>query len=134
MKKSSRRLLTEVYKDRQVPIDYNFKECIEKALDEFREEIRDRLNGSDYYNSIEDIKDFDAGDIIHEIADNNVPIKTWDILSYATHCFDFAIREPDIYAFDGQHTAINAIAGNMYEALAEALYNELDNIITKEVL
>ena len=109
---------------------WSFDDCIMQTIGEFREEIKDKISEGE----IEDITKFDASDMIHEIADNNVPIMNWDILNYAVRKFDLAVKEPEIYAFNGEHTAINAIAGNMYEALAEALYNELDNIITKEVL
>ena len=48
----------------------------------------------------------------------------FDILQYASYNHVLALNEPEIIAFDGSTCAINVIAGNMYEAISEALTEE----------
>ena len=101
--------------------EFNFNYHLENAKEEFRSEIRDIKSDSG-------IKDYEPYDLIHDIADNNVPVMTSDLLRYAINHIDFAICQPEILAFDGNPTAINAIAGNMYELLCDILSDEWESI------
>lgn len=60
----------------------------------------------------------DSEDLIHELADGNVPVSTYDILQYGANNIELATSEPDIGpAFDGKPTPVNIIAANIYEHL-----------------
>ena len=64
----------------------------------------------------------DIGDLIHEIADWWVPIYTHTILEVASRRIRLAFEEPELWpAFNGKPTPVNLIAGNIYEAIVEAL-------------
>ena len=75
------------------------KETIEESIKDAMEE--------EWYDDIEDG--------LHEIIDSHMPIYTYEILQYALDEPGLAIEEPEIYAFDGKHNAVNAILGNIYE-------------------
>ena len=65
-------------------------------------------------------------DILHETADSHIPVYTSDLLEVALDDLTLAAREPEILAFDGQATAVNAIAGNLYDDLLELGYQWLE--------
>ena len=110
---------------RNLETEYNFNFHIERAKEDFRSEIRDIKTDTG-------IKDYEPCDLIHDIADNNVPVMTSELLRYAINHIDFATCTPEILAFDGGTTAVNAIAGNMYELLCEVLSEEWDLIKENE--
>ena len=62
-------------------------------------------------------------DIIHEIADNNVPIYTYDLLQYASNNFD--LLQPNDLAGDNPNVD-KIIQSNIYEILMEDLYEYLN--------
>ena len=71
-------------------------------------------------------------DVIHEIADSNVPIYTSDLLEVAAADISMACNEPELGpAFDGSPTPTNIIAANIYEALTDHLYG-IANELQKE--
>ena len=65
-------------------------------------------------------------DLIREIVDSFTPIMTYDLLEVAQDDLWLAVDEPDIMAFDGKNTAVNAIAGNLYDYLFEIAIEWLD--------
>lgn len=67
-------------------------------------------------------------DAISEIADSNVPIHYWNILETAREDLWLATEEPELFAFDGKHTAINAIAGNIYQHLEQELWSRWEEL------
>lgn len=75
-------------------------------------------------DNIEEIKSKNdlMADIISEYIDSEMPIYHWIYLELAMDRVDLATIEPDIYGFNGKHTAINAIAGNVYLDLEETAY------------
>lgn len=63
------------------------------------------------------------GDVIFEIADNNVPIHTHDLLTLACDNLSLATDEPELGpAFDGSPTPVNIIAANVYEWITGVLW------------
>lgn len=64
-------------------------------------------------------------DLLTEIVDGCVPIYHADLLECALHDLWLGVVEPEIYAFDGKHTAVNAIAGNIYEHLQDLAFQWL---------
>jgi len=75
-------------------------------------------------------------DVIHEIADSNVPVYTSDLLEVAAADINMATLEPELGpAFDGSPTPANIIAANIYEAISNHLYgiaNELQKEFDEE--
>lgn len=83
-------------------------------------------------NAIESINEYDmtqldAEDIAHEIADGAVPVYTYDLLEAAMHDNELATDEPEIIAYDGRPTPVNVIAGNIYERVYGAVYDEIED-------
>lgn len=73
----------------------------------------------------EEMEDFldDPGDTIHEIADSNVPVYTYDLMMLAAGDLCLATEDPELGpAFDGSPTPVNIIAANVYERITEHLY------------
>ena len=75
----------------------------------------------------EEKEDYDTDDLIPEIADNNIPIYTYDLLQYASNNFDL-IQEPEnnIYVPGDNPDVIKIIQSNIYEILTEELYNYIN--------
>jgi len=67
----------------------------------------------------EEKEDYEIDDLIHEIADNNIPIYTYDLLQYATN--NFNLIEPSDLCSDSPSVR-QIITANIYEVLTEALY------------
>jgi hypothetical protein len=84
-------------------------------------ELRERLE----QNGLENIDREPDSEIIHEIADSQVPVYNRELLEMAAEDYSegLAIEEPDILAFDGKSTAVNAIAGRVFEELSEHLHD-----------
>ena len=78
---------------------HTLKEAIKESI---KEAIED-----DLYDDIEDG--------LHEIVDSHMPIYTYEIIEYALDDISLAVTEPETYAFDGKHNAVNAILGNIYD-------------------
>ena len=95
------------------------KEAIEELKDRIKEEEEEKNKEDPNY--IFDIRC--ADDLISEIADNNIPIYTYDLLQYASNDFDLILPnelvndEPDVAAI---------IQANIYEVLTEALYEYIN--------
>ena len=65
-------------------------------------------------------------DVIHEIVDGSIPVYTADLLECAMDNLWLATEEPEVYGFGGEHSAVNAIVGNLYEHLCEIAIEELE--------
>ena len=70
------------------------------------------------YDWGEDGDNYDADEVIHEIASNSVPIYYWDIGQYAAHNSWLMNETPDIMS-DG--TAQQQIEANIYTYVYDAL-------------
>ena len=85
------------------------------------QELIDDLN-----DNIEEIKHADhPHDYVYELVDSHVPIMHNDLLNYALHNHYIATSTPDIFTFDGSHSPVNAIAGNIYQELSETAHDWL---------
>ena len=78
------------------------------------EELEDRLK----WNK-ENKEDQDTDDLIPEVADNNIPIYTYDLLQYASNNFDL-LEQNDLV--NDQPDVISIIQANIYELLTDELY------------
>ena len=87
----------------------------EDLIEEAKEELRDRLKEEE----IEIKLGNETQDILSEIADNNIPIYTYDLLQYASNNFDL-IEPNELYS--DNPSVISIIQANIYELLTEALY------------
>ena len=93
---------------------YYTEDLIKGAIEDLKDRIKE-----------EEIKidEIELDDAIAEIADNNIPIYTYDLLQYASNNFDLiypnelAGDEPDV---------IKIIQANIYEVLTEALYEYIN--------
>jgi hypothetical protein len=72
--------------------------------------------------------DFDPSDWLTELADSYVPIYNYDLLMLASEDLWLAVDTPEIYAFGGEHSAVHAIAGNVFDHLRGEAYSEFDQI------
>ena len=96
---------------------YYTEDLIERAIDE----LQDRLK--------EEEKGYEPDDIIAEVADNNIPIYTYDLLQYASNNFDL-IQPSDLQGEEPSVTSI--IQANFYEILTAELYAYVSTIQDKQ--
>ena len=89
---------------------YYTEDLIEGAIEDLQEEIK-----KDYTENYDDL--------ISEIADNNIPIYTYDLLQYASNNFDL-IQPSELQRFNP--SVVNIIQANIYEVLTEALYEYIN--------
>ena len=76
---------------------------------------------SDDYNDMKE--GYDNDDIIHEIADNAVPIYYYDIGQYAAHNSWLMTNKPDINTDGNAHDQIKA---NIYCAIYDGLVEHIE--------
>lgn len=94
------------------------KMTIYELKENVRQEVQDRF---------QEIKESRyESDLIHELVDSHCPIYYKDILDCAIDDFSLATEKPEVYAFNGEETAINAIAGNIYQVLVQVAYEEYE--------
>ena len=93
---------------------YYTEDLIEGAIEELKDRIQEEKE--DYLENSND-------DLISEIADNNIPIYTYDLLQYASNNFDL-IEPSDLCSDSPSVTQI--ITANIYEVLTEALYEYIN--------
>ena len=83
----------------------------------------------EYDDLIDEDEDYADEDLIHEIADNAVPIYYWDIGQYAAWnpwlMQDIPETNPDGNAHD-------QIQANIYEAICEGLYEHVEEKETED--
>ena len=97
---------------------YYTEDLTRSAIQDLDEEIK-------YLTKEEETYDID--DLIREIADNNVPIYTYDLLQYASNNFD--LIQPNELTRDNPDV-IEIIMANIYEYLTDKLYNYINTEIT----
>ena len=88
--------------------DYQLSDLILDACDEFDDIMCD--------------SERDELDVIHEIADNAVPIYYWDIAQYAAWNTWPMTEKPEINPDGNAHDQIQA---NIYSAICEGLYEHI---------
>ena len=98
---------------------------MQDLYDQAIEELQDRLKEAGYGINDQFGRDY-IDDVIHEVADGNVPIYTYDLLQYASNNFDL-IEPNDLCSENANVTQI--ISANIYELITEKLY---DYINTKQ--
>ena len=94
--------------------NYNIDDLISDACDEFESE----WDG-----------DSDEWDLMHEIADNSLPIYYWDIAQYAAHNTWLMTEKPETSPDSNAHDQILA---NIYEAIHEGLIEHYDKGVENE--
>jgi len=85
-------------------------------------ELEETLKESEYGEKDQYGRDY-LDDIIHEIADNNIPIYTYDLLQYASNNFD--LIQPNELTRDNPDV-IEIIMANIYEYLTDELYQHIN--------
>ena len=86
---------------------YYTEDLVESAIEELEERLK--------WNK-ENEEEQDIDDLIPEIADNNIPIYTYDLLQYASNNFDL-LEQNDLV--NDQPDVISIIQANIYEILTE---------------
>ena len=85
------------------------------------EELEERLKEEDI--KVEFSGAYDTDDLITEVADNNIPIYTYDLLQYASNNFDL-IQPSDLTSDNPDVTQI--ISMNIFELLTDELYQHIN--------
>jgi len=112
------------HREREIKMRYDTRNIIGQAkleLDDRIKEIQEE-KGKDIDLTLP-LEEHYIDDIIHEIADNNVPIYTYDLLQYASNNFD--LLQPNDLAGDNPNVD-KIIQSNIYEILMEDLYEYLN--------
>ncbi len=102
---------------------YYTQDLVDSAIEELEERLKEEEIKTDESYVIE------IDDLISEIADNNVPIYTYDLLQYASNNFDL-IYPNELCSEESTVTEI--IMANIYELLHTELYNAICEIIDNE--
>ena len=90
--------------------DYQLSSLISDACDVYDDDYDDMKEG------------YDDSDIIHEIADNAVPIYYYDIAKYAAYNHWLMTETPELNPNGNAHDQIQS---NIYEAVCEGLYEHI---------
>ena len=98
---------------------YYTEDLVKDAIEELKDRLEEIDSSTHKFFIQED-------DIIAEIADNNIPIYTYDLLQYASNNFD--LNEPSDLCSDNP-SVTQIITANIYELLTQELY---DYINTKQ--
>ncbi len=94
----------------------------ELSLYQLKRDLLDELND----RKKEILEDEYPDDLIRGIVDSFIPLMTHDLLEVAQSELWLAVDEPEIMAFGGENSAVNAIAGNLYDHLFEIALEWLD--------
>ena len=86
------------------------------------------INACEEYDDLFDECD-DWLDLMHEIADNAIPIYYWDIAQYAAHNTWLMTEIPEINPNGNAHDQIQS---NIYEAICEGLYEHINEKETED--
>lgn len=98
----------------------DLKKEIAKNFESYEEYI------TEYYGYNQD----DINDIIHDIADNNVDIYTYDLMEWAKDNYSYIEDAVQEYGIDAQNfNFIGLIRQGQYKYIEEALYNNYDNML-----
>ena len=75
----------------------------------------------------------EAEDLVHEIADDSVPVYYYEQIECARDNMNLATTVPELGpAFGGEATACNIIAANIYEKLVSHLHGVLEECIDRQ--
>ena len=94
--------------------NYYTEDLIEGAI----EELQDNIQWCE-----KEKEDYEIDDLITEVADNNIPIYTYDLLQHASNNFD--LIEPNDLCLDSARVT-ETITANIYEVLIDALYEYIN--------
>ena len=97
--------------------NYQMQELYDQATDD----LDDRIKWCE-----KEKEDYDIDDLITEVADNNIPIHTYDLLQYASNNFDL-IYKNELCSEDAD--CIQIIQTNIYEWLSDKLYDYINTEI-----
>ena len=92
-------------------------------LEDLKEDAIEDLDEAIEYLPKEE-ETYDIDDLINEIADNNIPIYTYNLLQYASNTLWLATEKSDLSGENAD--AVKTIQCNIYEALTEALYEHIN--------
>ena len=92
--------------------DYQISDLISDACDSFYDD----------YDWGEDGDNYDEQEVVHEIADNAVPIYYWDIAQYAAWNTWLMTEKPELNPDGNAHDQIQS---NIYEAVCGGLYEHI---------
>ena len=98
---------------------YYTEDLVKDAIEELKDRLEEIDSSTHKFFIQED-------DIIAEIADNNIPIYTYDLLQYASNNFAF-IYANDLAGVNAD--VVKIIQCNIYEYLIEKLYNYINTEI-----
>jgi len=104
--------------------NYSFRKLKEDFAAEVKEELKEL--------PLKEIENDDCYDSLVELVDERTPIMTYDLLMYAIDEPSLAIEEPELLAFDGKPTAVNAIAGRIYEELMDVALKIREEMIKEK--
>ena len=93
---------------------YYTEDLIEGAI----EELQDNIQWCE-----KEKEDYEIDDLITEVADNNIPIYTYDLLQHASNNFD--LIAPNDLCLDSARVT-ETITANIYEVLIDALYEYIN--------
>lgn len=97
----------------------DYKKEVAKKFESYEEYI------TEYYNCQDDIND-----IIHDIADNNVDIYTYDLMEWAKDNYSYIEDAAQEYGIDAQNfDFIGLIRQGQYKYIEETLFNNYDNML-----
>lgn len=99
------------------------KDLVDDGLDEL----------SDWAKENWPVRDSEVDDQAHEIADALVPVYHGDLIDLAAEDNWLATEEPDMMAFDGRSTAINAIASNVYQHIVDELMTAWQTYMEEDI-
>ena len=98
---------------------YYTEDLVKSAIKELQDRIKE-----------EEIKidEIELDDTISEIADNNIPIYTYDLLQYASNNFDLIHANDNLP--NNNPDVIQIIQFNIFDLLTDKLYNYINTEIT----
>ena len=99
--------------------DYSIESLIIDACDSFDNDFDWGEDGDNY----------DEYDVVHEIADNAIPIYYWDIAQYAAHNTWLMTEIPEINTDGNAHDQIQA---NIYCAIYDGLVEHINEKETED--
>ena len=97
---------------------YYKEDLIEGAI----EDLQERIEWCE-----KEKEEYEAYDLIHEIADNNIPIYTYDLLQYAS--YNFELNDPNEELCTEHPSVTQIIQANIYQWLSDHLHYYLNNTI-----
>ena len=97
---------------------YYTEDLVKGAIEELEERLKEEDIKVEYSGA------YDTDDLITEVADNNIPIYTYDLLQYASNNFD--LIEPSELASDNP-SVISIITANIFELLANELHEYIQD-------